>query len=125
MKRNFLWVALLVVAACIQDRERLEPPRVTLSLADQTVLPGGSVFGTISAADKSGIIYVRAEIRIAGDTGQPKGTSANPPSPDTIQYNFNLPVKTGFPPGTPVYVTAKVIDDQNFLVIREDTISIR
>lgn len=125
MMRRGLLVALLACAGCIRDRERLEPPRVTLALADQTVLPGGDVFGTISAADASGIVYVSAQIRIAGDSANPRRTYANPPGSDTIQYEFHLTVRTGFPPGTPIYVTASVMDDQNFLVVKEDTIAIR
>lgn len=125
MRRVVLLLALVAGVSCIQDRERLEPPRVTLALADQTVLPGGDVFGTISAADASGIVYVSAQIKIAGDTLSPRRTYANPPGSDTIQYQFHLTVRTGFPPGTPIYVTASVMDDQNFLVTREDTIAIR
>jgi len=125
VRRRLLVSGFLLLAACIQDRERLEPPRVTLELADQTVLPGGDVFGTISAADASGIIYVAAQIRIAGDTLSPRRTFANPPELDTIQYSFRLTVRSGFPAGTPIYVTATVIDDQNFEVVKEDTISIR
>jgi hypothetical protein len=125
MKRLVLFLACLAGVACLQDRERLEPPRVTLKLADQTVLPGGDVLGTISAADASGIVYVHAEIRIAGDSGRPQGTSATSDSRDTIQYTFSLPVRTGFPSGTPIYVTASVMDNQNFVVTKEDTIAIR
>lgn len=125
MRRRLLVSGLLLSAACIQDRERLEPPRVSLALADQTVQAGGDVFGTISAADASGIIYVSAQIRIEGDSLSPRRSFANPPESDTIQYSFRLTVRPGFPAGTPIYVTATVIDDQNFEVVKEDTISIR
>lgn len=125
MRRQLIVFALLFSAACIQDRDRLVPPRVTLTLADQTVLGGGDVFGTVSAADESGIIYVRAQIRIEGDPQPPRFAVSNAFEADTIQYNFRLEVRTGFPTGTPIYVTATVIDDQNFAVIREDTIAIR
>lgn len=125
MKRLVIFLAAIACAACLQDRERLEPPRVTLALADQTVLPGGSVVGTISAADRSGIVYVSVSVAIAGDTARPERAAATSDARDTIQYNFSLPVRTGFPPGTPIYVTASVMDNQNFLVSKEDTITMR
>lgn len=125
MRRLLLVSGVVLLAACIDSRERLSPPNVTLSVADRTVLPGGNVTGTISASDASGIIYVAAQIRIQGDTADPRRSVAQPAETDTIQYNFILRVRTGFPAGTPIYVTATVIDDQNFEVTKEDTITIR
>lgn len=124
MMRRLLFVSgLTLLAACLDSRERLAPPNVTLSLADQTVLAGGEVLGTITASDASGIIYVAAQIRIGFDTLD--RSVAQPPEPDTIQYNFRLRVRPGIPVGTPIYVTAIVIDAQNFKVEKEDTITVR
>ena len=125
MRRLLSVVGLALLLGCLDSRERLAPPKVTLSVTDQTVLPGGQVLGTISASDASGIIYVAAQIRIEGDTLAPRRAFENPPESDTIQYNFSLTVRSGFSAGTAIYVSATVIDDQNFEVVKEDTIFIR
>ena len=125
MKRALVVLVLMVTAACIEDRDRLSPPRVTLELESQTVPAGNDVVGTISAADASGIVYVSAQIRIQGDLAEPRRTYATSPGSDTVQFVFHLQARTGFPSGTPIYVTATVEDDQNFVVTKEDTITIR
>ena len=125
MKRLLLLATLVAGVACMEDRVRLSPPRVTLIVTQTTVPAGSSVSGTISAGDESGIVYVGIRVRIEGDTEDPDGGFWNVPGSDTIHYAFSIPIKTGFPSGTPIYVTATVQDDENFVVTREDTIAVR
>lgn len=125
MNRTLTFLAVVLLAGCIEDRDRLAPPRVYLDLESQTVPAGSDVVGIISAADASGIIFVSAKIRIEGDTEDPRQTFATSRGSDTVQFAFRLQTRTGFPSGTPVYVTATVEDDQSFLVTKEDTITIR
>lgn len=124
MMRRLLFVSgLTLLAGCLDSRERLVPPEVTLSLVQQTVAAGGDVYGTITASDASGIIYVAVQLRLGVDTLD--RAVDQPAEPATIQYNFRLSVRSGIPAGTPIYVTAIVIDAQNFTVEKEDTITVR
>jgi hypothetical protein len=124
MMRRLLFVSgLTMLAACLDSRERLVPPEVTLSLVEQTVAAGGEIYGTITASDASGIIYVAVQVRSATDTLD--RSVAQPAEPATVQYTFSLSVRSGIPTGTPLYVTAIVIDAQNFKVEKEDTITVR
>ena len=126
MRKAFaLLVPLVGAVACLEGRERLQPPRVYLRLNDTGVIPGGQLFGRVSGYDASGIVYVNAVLRIEGDTGRARSASASGFEADTVDFDFNLEVKTGFPPGTRLFVNATVRDDENFEVTVEDTSVIR
>lgn len=125
--RKLLVVLLPLFAAssCLDGRERLQPPRVYLRLNDTGVIPGGQLFGRVSGYDASGIVYVNALLRIDGDTGRAKSASASGFESDTVDFDFILDVKTGFPPGTRLFVSATMHDDENFQVTVVDTSVIR
>jgi hypothetical protein len=118
-------LALLLLAGCLDSRERLDPPRIYLKLNDTDVASGGEMSGVVSAYDTQGIVYVSAELKIDGDPEPPKRSYVSSIDQDTVDYSFGFTVKSGFPSGTRLFITAIVVDEQNFQVSRTDTAFIR
>lgn len=125
MRLALVAVLTLIAASCLDSRDRLVPPRVYLRLDDTGVAAGGEMSGRLSAADERSITYVKAELEIAGDTAKPLVASASVFNRDTVDFDFRFTVKTGFPAGTKIFVTAFAIDDQNFEVSVTDTLLMR
>lgn len=126
MKKLFaVFLPLVGAVSCLDGRERLQPPRVYLNLRDTSILPGERLYGRVSGYDASGIVYVNAQLAIEGDTARPQSSSASGFEADTVDYNFNFPVKAGLAPGTRLFVSATVRDDENFEVTIADTSVIR
>lgn len=125
MMRLLFALSLASLAACLDTRERLEPPRIYLKLDGTTVASGGEMSGVVSAYDSEGIIYISAQLEIEGDTSPPKRSVVSSIHQDTVDFAFGFTVKSGFPSGTRLFVTGTVVDDQNFQVSRTDTSFIR
>jgi hypothetical protein len=125
MKYTILLVALLA-SGCLDSRERLDPPRLYLRVDETSVAPGGEIFGTVSAADAHGIIYIAAQLEIQDDSlNRPQRAVRNDIQQDTIDFAFSFTVPSGLPSGRRLVVTATAIDDQGFEVSRSDTSFIR
>ena len=125
MKVAAVVLLALLPTACLDSRERLEPPRVYLKLDETSVAAGGEMSGRVSAADRSGIIYIRAQWLVEGDPAGAKSASASVFEQDTVDFDFGFTVKTGFPSGTRIFIDASARDDQNFEVTASDTVTIR
>ncbi len=124
MRRCLAWLAL-TVAGCLDSRDRLEPPRIYLRLDPTAVAPGGQITGVVSAADASGITYIRAQLAIEGDTARPQSTFAGDFQQDTVEYAFGFTVPSRLASGTRLFITGTVRDDQNFEVTTTDTTAVR
>ncbi len=124
MRRRLAWL-VLAVAGCLDSRDRLEPPRIYLRLDPTTVAPGGQLSGVVSAADASGVVYIRAQLAIEGDTARPLSTFAGDFEQDTVDYAFRFTIPSRVPRGTRLFITGTVRDDQNFEVTTKDTTVVR
>jgi hypothetical protein len=111
------------IAACGEDRERLDVPRVYLQLEERTVAPGDTVRGRIFGADSYGGV-VRLAARICIDSGFPTARLGYDRA-DSVSFRFLLPVPASTPQNALVIVEGQVNDDQNFLVSVFDTIVAR
>jgi hypothetical protein len=109
------------VAACFDERERLDTPVVTLLLNARQVIAGDTIRGTLQARDASGIVDWVITARSAFDTVRVFGDAPELPE---ISAEFRLPVLDSIPSGTRVVVEAVVEDDQNFAITRADTVTV-
>jgi len=125
MRRLVVVLLSLMLASCLDSRDRLEPPRIYLRLDPTTVAPGGQISGVVSAADASGITYIRAQLAIEGDTARPLSTFAGDFQQDTVEYAFRFTVPSRVTRGTRLFITGTVRDDQNFEVTTTATTVVR
>ena len=108
--------------ACLQERSRLDTPRVTLVLDDSIVAPGGLVRGHAFAVDRSGIIFFQVTAATADSTS---GERLNRISADSVMIEFELPISSTAVADEPVEVVAIARDDQEFEVLVTDTVYVR
>ena len=119
-----LAIALLAVAAaCGEDRDRLDVPRVYVVLDTNVIAPGDTVRGRIYAGDSFGGI-LRLAVRICIDSGFPTARLSYDRA-DSASFGFKLPVPATTPENALVIVEGQVSDDQNFFVEKQDTIVAR
>ena len=118
-----LAIVLATLAACGEDRERLDVPRVYLDVDQAVVAPGDSVRGRISGGDTYGGI-VRLAARICIDSGFQTAHLSYDRS-DTASFRFLLPVPATTSENMLVIVEGQVNDEQGFLVTTQDTIVAR
>jgi hypothetical protein len=111
------------VLGCIEERERLDVPVVTLTLADTVVTAGDSVRGVVTARDASGVIYLAVSARVADSVARFGPLNLAPT--DSIARRFTLRVPGAAAGGALVIVTATAIDEQDFTVEVRDTAVVR
>jgi hypothetical protein len=124
MRRAIPGVVALLAAAlgCSSARERLDVPKVTLTVNDSIVGPGGSITGRAVSTDRSGIIY----LQIAAITSDSLfRQTLNYIGADSVDETFNLHVSDAATINSPVEVRVTVIDNQNFTIIVRDTAYVR
>jgi hypothetical protein len=111
-----------VCVGCFAERERLDAPRVTLTLDDTLVVPGGRLTGSMTAADASGIILllVRAETE---DSAFQQRADRIPR--DSVEFEFSVHVSSAASPGDTVFVSGTAADDQGFDISVFDTAYVR
>ena len=132
MRRRVARTALLAalapgaLAACMDERDRLTPPTLELTLDDSTVAPGGSIRGTIAAADPNGIIYLTVRLRCAEtDSLLRAQTDGSIPRLESVSRSFLLDVPQSVPANTRLIVEGATIDDQDFTISTRDTVYTR
>jgi hypothetical protein len=108
--------------ACLQERSRLDTPRITLVLEDSIVVPGGVLRGHTFAVDRSGIIFFQVTASTADSTS---GERLNRISADSVLIEFELPISSTALADEPVVVIALARDDQDFEVSVTDTVYVR
>jgi hypothetical protein len=111
------------LAGCLGERERLDVPRVSLSLSDTVVSAGSHVTGTAYAADHSGIVYLR--VFVTSLDSLKRSPRLDFIRRDSVAYDFDIPLSAGAPLDSPVEVRVTVIDNQNFQVDVVDTVYVR
>ncbi|HKG96026.1 MAG TPA: hypothetical protein VKA84_29200 [Gemmatimonadaceae bacterium] len=135
MKQRTSAIAALAVAAlaaalasCAAERERLDVPRLKLTVEQDVVERGGDVPVRVTAVDGSGLTYLRVWA-LAGDSimsrfpiGDGAGTLYGD---DSVTYGVRLRVTCAAPDGSPVEIQARTMDNQGFEVIRYDTVTAR
>lgn len=106
-------LSLLAFAAagCVDERERLDVPRVTLDLDVGAPVAGGRVTGRAAAADASGVIAL-AVYSCSRDSVFRMTESYD--RARTAVIDFALHVATNAVPGEPVEIYAVTYDDQGF-----------
>ncbi len=117
-----------LLATCAADRERLDVPRLKLTVEQTSVLRGGEIVGRVTATDGSGLQYLRVwaltdtTIMSRYPTGDGGGTLFGD---DSVTYDFRLKVTCSAPEGSPVEIQARALDNQGFDVSRFDTVTAR
>ena len=117
-----------LLATCAADRERLDVPRLKLTVEQTAVARGGEIVGRVTATDASGLQYLRVWA-LTGDSimsrfpsGEGQGTLYGD---DSVTYDFRLKVTCKAPEGSPIEIQARTIDNQGFDVSRFDTVTAR
>ena len=116
------------LAACAEDRERLDVPRLTLTVDQQAVLRGNDLQGRVTAVDASGLTYLRVWALVEDSiiSQYPPGVGAGTLfGNDSVSYRFVLHISCAAPDGSPVEIQARTLDNQGFDVTRYDTITAR
>lgn len=117
-----------LLATCAADRERLDVPRLKLTIEQTAVLRGGEIVGRVTATDGSGLQYLRVwaisdtTIMSRFPVGEGQGTLFGD---DSVTYDFRLKVTCAAPEGSPVEIQARTLDNQGFDVSRFDTVTAR
>ena len=98
-------------AACLEERPRPAPPRLTLILDDATVCSPDTVSGTVRADDPDGIdsLWVTVDQEESGVDGLLERS---------FEARFRLPVRAGLSTGSTVDVLVRARDLAGF----EDTL---
>ena len=115
-------------ATCAEDRERLDVPRLTLTVDQQAVLRGNDLQGRVTAVDASGLTYLRvwALVNDSIISQYPPGLGAGTLfGDDSVSYRFALHISCAVPDGSLVEIQARTLDNQGFDVTRYDTITAR
>lgn len=113
--------AALSLAACFDERERLDTPVVDIQLDAHQVAAGDTIRGVLHARDASGILQWVISARSPFDTVRVFGDA---PELGEIAEEFRLPLVDSIPSGTRVIVEAVVEDDQNFAIAGTDTVTV-
>ena len=114
------------VAACMDERARLTPPTLELTVEDTTVAPGGQLAVDLAAADRNGIIYLSARLRCAEtDSVLDVVSDGSIPRRESVSRTWVLLVPQTVPANTRLVVEAATIDDQDFTITRRDTVYAR
>jgi hypothetical protein len=107
-----LFVAVAAVdAGCSGKRERLDVPRLSLQVPEQAPAPGGTVSGTVAAADASGLTLLAVYACTADSVFRDHADLSRERSAD---FQFSLHVADDAVPGSEVEVYAVAGDDQGF-----------
>ena len=115
-----------VLAACMDERERLTPPTLELTVEDTTIAPGGQLAVDLAAADPNGIIYLSARLRCAEtDSVMDVVSDGSIPRRESVSRRWTLIVPQTVPANTRLVVEAATIDDQDFTITRRDTVYAR
>jgi len=109
----------IALLACLQRRDRLDVPRVSLVLESAVVAPGGLVRGHAWAVDESGVIFF--SISVFTDDSLARA-QVNRVSSDSVDLVFELGVFSAAPPDAAVVVRAVARDNQDFEVTLTDTV---
>jgi hypothetical protein len=102
-----------LVAGCVAGRERIDSPRITLVVDDSTVAPGGSVRGTLTGVDATGLTTLAVFLCTRDSTFRERLDFVRQDSA-TIDFEFPLPESARA--NDPLEVQAVAFDDQNFVV---------
>ena len=113
---------LLALAACVGERERLDVPRVTLTVDDTATAAGGQITGRVAAADASGLIFLGVYACTRDSTYRRRQDFIRA---DTASFPFALRVAGVTPANAPVRVYAVAIDNQNFTADTSATLYVR
>ncbi len=108
----------MILAGCIEDRERPAPPRLSFTFDRTTVrsinppAPQDSISGSIQARDPDGIdsVWVKVDQIEAGDDG-----GLDP----SFNRRFSFTVQAGKPPTTQIPVRFRARDLAGFEVQRD------
>lgn len=118
----FALLSGLALAGCLRERDRLDVPRVTLTLEDSTVAAGDTVRGQAWAVDGTGIVFFQVTVETADSVARDR---RNRISADSVMIEFALPVSSNALVDEAVIVTALARDDQEFEVRVTDTVHVR
>jgi hypothetical protein len=113
---------VLAAAGCLNERDRLDVPRLTLVLDNTTVAPGGMVRGSAIAVDGTGIIFLQVTVTTADSAAAHR---LNRISADSVRLDFALPISSLADGDEVVSVTAIARDDQDFEVTATETAVVR
>lgn len=115
----------VAVAACWDERPRLDQPELILTVDDSVAHPGEPITGTLTAMDQSGgIIYVAARL-VCNERIIRNQSRGDVPRRDSVTYGYTLNVPSDVPANQLLVVEAATIDEQNFTVTRRDTVPVR
>ncbi|MGH7675339.1 MAG: hypothetical protein ACREMV_08715 [Gemmatimonadales bacterium] len=110
-------VAALSGAGCFDERDRVGPPRLTLSIDADTTFSPDTITGRVRAEDPDGIDSIW--LAFAGDTFPADGLLL-----PVLDRAFALQVAPGVGPGTPLAISLSGRDLRGFSATISDTVRV-
>ncbi|MBC7789498.1 MAG: hypothetical protein H7Z74_06110 [Anaerolineae bacterium] len=105
--------------ACYRERERFDIPELEVIPASRVIAPNDTLRGVVRAADGSGLETLTVFATSSIDTIRQEFFVADR---HRVEFMFRIPVSAETPAGTRIAIRAVVLDDQNFQVVKHDTV---
>ena len=109
---------LSLATACVGDRDRLAPPRLTMELLDSIVRPGALISVRLVAVDRNSDLASIAARAVAADSAYVQRQDLFG-GLDSVEVVYGIRVAATAQDGDPVQVTGSVINEQ--LLSRDTT----
>ncbi len=121
MMRLSALLALCAMAssACYRERERFDIPELEIIPTVRVIAPNDTVRGVVRASDGSGLEALTLVATSPADTIRQQFFVADR---HRVEFTFRIPVRATTPAGSRIAIRAVVIDDQNFQVVKHDTV---
>ena len=121
MSRLDALIALCCMAflACYRERERFDIPELEIVPEARVIAPSDTVRGVVRASDGSGLEALTIVATSPVDSIRQQFFVADR---HRVEFTFRFPVSAAITAGSRIAIRAIVIDDQNFQVIKHDTV---
>ncbi|MGI9077366.1 MAG: hypothetical protein ACR2G6_08560 [Gemmatimonadaceae bacterium] len=115
----FVSLCAMVSSACYRERERFDIPELEIVPAAKVIAPSDTLRGVVRASDGSGLEALTLVATSPVDTIRQQFFVADR---HRVEFAFQIPVKATTAAGSRIAIRAVVIDDQNFQVVKHDTV---
>ncbi len=119
MRVAALLICAMASSACYRERERFDIPQLEIIPATRIIAPSDTVDVIVRASDGSGLEALTLFATSPVDTIRQQFSVADR---HRVEFTFSIPVSATTPAGSRIAIRAVVLDDQNFQVVKHDTV---
>ena len=119
MRAAAFLICALASSACYRERERFDIPELEITPSAKVIAPSDTVKVIVRASDGSGLEALTLFATSPVDTVRQQFFVADR---HRVEFTFRVPVSPKTPPGSRIAIRAVVLDDQNFQVVKHDTV---